>query len=112
MAVIDDGKGNLGNTNATLRKEIKNDIINQIQDISEVKRTDDSIKTSPNFHLDSKYLKDEHQYKVEIQYKNPQPGQGKATISLVLVNEKATSVKDLREALELSLKDGHKYKVT
>ncbi|MCR8982078.1 hypothetical protein [Brevibacillus laterosporus] len=51
-----------------------------------------------NSHLDSKYLKDEHQYKVEIQYKNLQPGQGRATVSLVLVNEKATRVEDLREA--------------
>ena len=42
---------NMGATNNTLRKEIKSDIIDKINDINDIRRTADSIYTSDNFHL-------------------------------------------------------------
>ncbi|QDX95475.1 hypothetical protein EEL31_13310 [Brevibacillus laterosporus] len=113
MAVIDKGLGtNMGNTNKDIRKEIKNDIIDKIKTIDEVKRTQDSILISPNFHLDSKYLEKQHQYKVEIQHRHPQSGGKKPTVSVVLVDNTADKVDQLKEALNKSLNDGHIYEVT
>ncbi|PPA81219.1 hypothetical protein C4A76_23910 [Brevibacillus laterosporus] len=107
MSITKKDKGkNMGETNSKLRREIKDDIIDQIETIGEVRRKQDSILTSPNFHLDSKEL--EHGlFKVEIQYKSGT----KQTVSVVLVNPTAQNVNELRGALELSLKDGYIYEV-
>lgn len=54
------------NTNGTLRKEIRDDLMDAITDIGALKRTADSIATSDNFHLDSREMNPD-QYKVDVQ---------------------------------------------
>ncbi|GMA60384.1 hypothetical protein NZD89_12325 [Alicyclobacillus fastidiosus] len=97
---------NMGNTNGTLRKEIRDDIISEIGNIADVMRTADSIYLSDNFHLDSKQIG--QAFKVEIQYRK----NTKQTVSVALVDQGATNVGDLRTALTNSLNDGHIWIVT
>lgn len=98
---------NMGATNNTLRKEIKSDIIDKINDINDIRRTADSIYTSDNFHLDSKELT-KNNFKVEIQYRTGK----KQTVSVIEVKDTATSTVEVKEALTNSLNDGYKWIVT
>jgi hypothetical protein len=97
---------NMGNTNKELRDEIQQDIINSIQQVGEVMRTQNSIFLSDNFHLDAVQIG--QNYKVEIQYKKGT----KQTVSVITLARTAQNVADIRTGLSQSLKDGHIWNVT
>ncbi|MFT9847678.1 hypothetical protein [Aneurinibacillus sp. REN35] len=97
---------NMGQTNNKQKTEIQDEIIDEIANINDIRRTKNSIYTSTNFHLDAVELKDS--YKVEIQFK----GGTKQTVSVIDVSDAATSTADVKTALTNSLNDGYKWLVT
>lgn len=97
---------NYGNTNKKQKTEIEDDIIDKLTHYSDVMRTANSIKTSTNFHLDSRKLNSD--YKVEIQWKTG----GKQTVALALLNENCTSLADIQAGLIGSLASSTNWQVT
>lgn len=98
---------NMGQTNKELRNEIRDNIIEKINNINDIRRTADSIYTSANFHLDSKELT-KGNFKVEIQYRTGK----KQTVSVIEVKDTATSTAEVHQALTNSLNDGYKWIVS
>ena len=100
------GRG-MGATNGTLRKEIKQDILDNLK-VADISRTSNDISKgrSANFHTDSVELSN-GSFKVEIQYRS-------GTKKTVAVAEVAPGSSDasLRAGLFESLKDGFKYMVS
>ncbi len=107
MAATDSGHGTrITPTNGKLRKEIGWDILDELGSINDVMRTADSIKTSDNFHLDSREL--DGNFKVEIQYRRGNKG----TVAVVLVDAGATSLNDFVTAVRGSLTTGTVWEVS
>ncbi|MFT9847667.1 hypothetical protein [Aneurinibacillus sp. REN35] len=108
MPIAKGDKGrNMGSTNSSLRREITEDIINEITDIGNIQRARNSIYTSENFHLDAKGL-GKDRYQAEIQYRRGT----KQTVAVIEVSDTATSAADARAALTKSLNDGYRWIVT
>ena len=97
---------NYGNTNKKQKAEIEDDIIDKLTHFSDVMRTSNSIKTSANFHLDSRKI--DGDYKVEIQWRSG----GKQTVALALVDENCTSLIDIQTGLKGSLASSTNWQVT
>ena len=97
---------NYGSTNKKQKTEIEDDIIDKLTHYSDVMRTANSIKTSANFHLDSRKLNGD--YKVEIQWRSG----GKETVALALVDENCTSLVDIKAGLTGSLVSSTNWQVT
>ena len=95
-----------GNTNGALRKEIKNDLLGEISDINDLKRTADSIAISDNFHLDSRDLNGN--FKVDVQYRRGT----KETVAQIMLAPNATSLADAKTGINNSAGDGHIWNVT
>jgi hypothetical protein len=100
-------KAGFGNTNSSLRKEIANDLLSQLTDISGLMRTADSIVISDHFHLDSRELQD-GSFKVDVQYRKGT----KATVAQIQLAPTATSLADAQEGINNSAADGHIWIVT
>jgi hypothetical protein len=94
------------NTNGTLRKEIKNGLLDQVTAIADLKRNHDSIATSDNFHLDAKQMTSGQfngQYKVDVQYRKGTKG----TVAQIMLSPNATSLTDAKSGINSSASDGH-----
>ena len=98
-------------TNGTLRKEIKDELLDRLSAVSDLMRTADSIAISPNFHLDSRWMTSgthPNHYKVDIQYRK---GQG-LTVGEIMLSPAATSLDDAKSGLNLSVAQAVIYIVT
>jgi hypothetical protein len=89
--------GPIDSTNKKQKREIDDDIIDEIRDISSVRRERNSLFTSSNFHLDARSVDDG--YKVEIQHKRG----SKRTVSCVVLEDTCNSLADLQAALRGSM---------
>lgn len=99
------------NTNGTLRKEIKTDLLDKLTAIADIKRTHDSIAISDNFHLDARQMSTGQyngQYKVDVQYRKGTKG----TVAQIMLSPNATSLADAKTGLNSSASDGRIWIVT
>lgn len=99
------------NTNSTLRKEIKNNLLDKVTNIADLKRTHDSIATSDNFHLDARQMSSgdfNGRYKVDVQFKKGTKG----TVAEIMLSPNAANLADAKTGLNNSASDGHIWIVT
>ena len=95
-------------TSPSEQREIENDIIDEINDVSELMRTRDSIITSRNFHLDSSNRGHPEWFKVDIQRRRGT----RATVAQIHLYESATQVDEARQGFRNCLNDGYIWIVT
>ncbi|MDF2986044.1 MAG: hypothetical protein K0R50_1554 [Eubacterium sp.] len=98
---------NMGATNSRLRREIEEDILDEMVDINDYLVTRDSILLSENFHLDARDIGNDN-HKVDIQYRTG----SRQTVSVVVLSNNAENIGDLKTGLRNSLSDGYIYNVT
>lgn len=98
---------NMGETNARLNLEIEENILDEMEDINDFLTTRNSIILSDHFHLDARDLRDGN-HKVDIQYRTG----ARQTVSVVVLNDNAENIDDLKTGLRNSLGDGYIYIVT
>jgi hypothetical protein len=100
-----------GATNASLRKEIANDLLTQLTYVGDLMRTQDSIAISDNFHLDSRMMTSGNYkgyYKVDVQYRRGT----KKTVGEIMLSPDAVDLDDATYGLTQSVSTGYIYIVT